>query len=173
MPVKPEFCRPVAIDRAERDGETHIAADAAERAALVRRFRLAGLDRLEATYMLAKEAGGFLARGRIVADLAQACVATGEPVAESIDAPFTLRFLPAGLAAPDAEEVELREEDCDTLFYEGGTIDMGEAAAETLALTMNPWPRARDADEWLAKAGVKREEEMSPFAVLKGLTKKG
>ena len=170
--MTPEFSRPVAIDRVGRAGETRIAADEAERAALVRRFGLAGLDRLEASYTLTREAAGFRARGRIAADLAQSCVATGEPVAETIDAPFTLKFLPADLAAPEAEEVELDEEDCDTIFYEGGAIDMGEAVAQTLALTMNPWPRASDADTKLVEAGVKREEEMSPFAALKGLAKK-
>ena len=88
---------------------------------------------------------------------------TPPTVIEETDSEIVVRKV----GAEDRLDIRLAEVVSDTAH------DMGEAAAETLALTMNPWPRARDADEWLASAGVKREEDMSPFAALKGLGKKG
>lgn len=162
----PEFSRIVLLDQAARAAAgTTITATADERAALARRFRLLSLDRLEADYALIHEAGGYMARGRLRADLAQPCVATGDPVPEHIDTEFAIRFLPEA-SAPDMEEVELDAEDCDTVFYQGESIDMGEAVAETLSLSMAPYPRSPDADAWLRRQGVLSEEQASPFAAL-------
>jgi hypothetical protein len=59
------------------------------------------------------------------------------------------------------------------MFYEGGAIDLGEAAAQTLALSIDPYPRSPAAEAALREAGVKSEEdaraEASPFAALKAL----
>ena len=49
---------------------------------------------------------------------------------------------------------------------------MGEAVAETMALAMEPFPRAPDADAYLKEAGVLSEEQASPFAALLGLKDK-
>jgi uncharacterized metal-binding protein YceD (DUF177 family) len=163
----PEFSRPVRLDQAHGNaaGKT-IAADAAERAALVRRFRLSSLDALEADYRLAEEDGVPVARGQLRATLAQPCVATGEPVAEVIDTPFAIRFLRESDAPADEEEMELDEEDCDSMFFTGEAIDMGEAVAQTLSLSLTPFPRSPDADAYLRAAGVLSEEQASPFAAL-------
>ena len=102
----------------------------------------------------------------------QACVATGAAVPAAIDEPFSLRFVPAGQAA--GEEIELDAEDVDTIDYEGGAIDLGEAVAETLALSLDPFPRAADADAVLREAGVLSEDEVvaGPFAALQALKDK-
>ncbi len=51
----PEFSRPVRAEQIRRmTGDVHIAADADERAALVRRFGLVTLDRLEGDYALSE-----------------------------------------------------------------------------------------------------------------------
>ena len=68
--------------------------------------------------------------------------------------------------------MELAEGELDIVPYEGGAIDLGEAAAQTLVLALDPWPRAPDADVALRAAGVLREGEEGPgnaFAKLKGL----
>ena len=70
---------------------------------------------------------------------------------------------------PKDEETELAEEDCDTAFFSGDSIDIGEAVAETLALALDPFPRAPGADERLRDAGVLDEGETGPFAILKAL----
>jgi uncharacterized metal-binding protein YceD (DUF177 family) len=103
----------------------------------------------------------------------QSCVATGESLPATLDVPFRLRFVPEDDASA-AEEIELSEEDCDTLTYAGGAVDLGEAAAETLALALDPFPRGPDADAALKAAGVVGEDEaeVGPFAALKGLRDK-
>ena len=53
-----------------------------------------------------------------------------------------------------------------TVFYTGGAIDLGEAAAETLALVLDPFPRSPGAQAALREAGVLNEEEAGPFAAL-------
>jgi uncharacterized metal-binding protein YceD (DUF177 family) len=162
--VTPEFSRPLRLDRiGAGDSVSNVVADAGERAAVARRFDLLSLDRLEADYTVRRDAIGVIASGRLRARVVQPCIATGAPVPAAIDTPFTLRFLPEpGEDAPD--EVELDEEDCDTIFYTGAAIDLGEAAAQTLALALDPFPRAPDAEEALREAGVKREDEVASGA---------
>ena len=168
----PEFSRPVQIDTLGHALRTvGIAADAAEREALARRFGLAAIHRLEAEIGLTRDGDEVRAAGLLHAAVTQSCVVSGEPVEAVIDAPFALLFRPESEAST-SDEVELAESDCDMVFYAGASIDVGEAAAETLALSLDPFPRAADAEEALRKAGVKGEAEVGPFAALAGLKEK-
>lgn len=173
-PVAPEFSRPVRIDTlgsAPRD--VAIEADETERPALALRFGLIAVDRLEAQFTLVRSGETVTATGTLRAAVTQSCVASGEPVEASIDVPFAIAFSPEPEGRPGSdEEIELSEAECDIVFYEGAAIDLGEAAAETLALNLDPWPRAPQADDALREAGVKREEEVGPFAALAGLREK-
>jgi uncharacterized metal-binding protein YceD (DUF177 family) len=164
----PEFSRPVRLDTVG-DGARHIAIEAneAERTALARRFGLLGIERLEAQADLRGVAGGVLASGRLRAAVTQACVAGGEPVAAVVDEPFELKFMPEDSVSED--EIELAEGDLDIVGFEGGAIDLGEAAAQTLLLALDPFPRAADADALLRAAGVLDEQDVGPFAALKTL----
>ena len=171
--MTPEFSRPVRIDSLGEGGWTiGVEADTAERAALAKRFGLLALDRLTAVAELRREADIAFAEGRIKAAVVQACVASGEPVPAEIDEPFSLKFVPEAEGA--GEELELDAEDFDTIDYAGSAIDLGEAVAETLALSLNPFPRSPDADAVLKEAGVLSEDEVvtGPFAALKGLKDK-
>lgn len=173
MTGTPEFSRPVRIDQLARHvDQVTITADATEREALAKRFHLLSLDRLEADYALSEENGAIFARGRVRAALAQPCVATGTAVPEQVDTDFLLRFVREGEDAPEGDELELDAEDCDTIGYDGLTIDMGEAVAETVALAMTPYPRSPEADSHLREAGVLSEEQASPFAALLSLKDK-
>jgi uncharacterized metal-binding protein YceD (DUF177 family) len=98
-------------------------------------------------------------------------VVTGDPVAAHIDEPFTLLFMPEPESGGADEEIELGEEDCDTVFYEGAAIDLGSAIADTLALSIDPYPRSAGAEAALKEAGVLTEEQASPFAALAKLRK--
>ena len=53
-----------------------------------------------------------------------------------------------------------------------GAIDLGEVAAETMALALAPFPRGPGADAALKQAGVLSEGEAGPFGALAGLLKK-
>ena len=174
MTVPPEFSRFESLDKLGRSSKpVRIEATAEECAALARRFRLQALDRLAAEYVLAAEGQAVIANGRIEAALTQACVASGAPVPEHLNEPFAIRFEREPVDASPDDEMELSADDCDVIFFSGDRIDMGEAVAETLALSMNPYPRAAEADHLLRQAGVLSEEEAGPFAKLRQLTKKG
>lgn len=169
--VTPEFARPERIDTiGERARTVEIAATAEERAALATRFGLIALEALGAAFELRRTAAGIEARGRVRGRVVQACVVTGDPVPAAIDEPVALRFVPEGDEAP-AEEIEIEAEALDTIGYRGGAIDLGETAAETLALALDPFPRSPGAAQALREAGVLSEEEAAaarnPFAALK------
>ena len=164
----PEFARPRRLDTLG-PGETvaEVEATPAERAALARRFGLVSVERLAASYVLRRDAAGVIATGHVSARVEQACVATGEPCPAVVEEDFGLRFAPEGQAG--AEEVELSGEALDTMFYAGSAIDLGEAAAETMVLALDPFPRSAQAAEALKAAGVRGEEEAGAFGALAGL----
>jgi uncharacterized metal-binding protein YceD (DUF177 family) len=173
---QPEFSRPVRLDTLPGTAKSiTIEADEAERAALARRFDLAGITRLWATLALTRNGEAVTATGHMEAEVTQSCVATGAPLEASIDEDFTILFRPAPADGTPDEEVELSEAECDVVFYDGAALDVGEAVAETLSLSLDPWPRAPGAEDALRAAGVKSEDEAknesSPFAKLAGLKK--
>ncbi len=171
--MTPEFSRPFRLD--ELGGAPRavsITATEAERAALADRFALIALDRLEATAELVRDGDVVIAKGDLHGSVVQACVASGEPVPATIAEAFTLRFVPQRAVDDPDEEMELGQEDLDEIFYENNAVDLGEAAAQTLALALDPFPRAPDADEKLREAGVVGEEDAGPFAALKALRDK-
>lgn len=170
--LTPEFSRPFAIDSIGTAARAvTIEANEAERAALATRFGFAAIDRLAAEARLVTKSGMIVADGRVTASVIQSCVVTGEPLPAEVVEDFSLRFLSEADAAGE-EEIELAAEDCDTVFYGGDTIDLGEAVAETVALALDPFPRAPGADEALRAAGVISEAEAGPFGALKGLKDK-
>ncbi len=165
-----EFSRTVRADTIGAEPKRlHVAAEEAERAALAKRFALVSLDRLEADVEVSRGAD-IVARGRVRATAAQSCVATGEPVTAVIDEDFTVYFRPP--PAGGEEEVELGEDEMDVIFTEAGQVDVGEAVAQTLALHLDPYPRAPGADAALKTAGVKDESEAGPFGALAELKDK-
>jgi uncharacterized metal-binding protein YceD (DUF177 family) len=163
------FAHRLRLDQV-RDGERlDLVADEQERRSIAARLGLGALDRLEGHVTLSRTGPVIRADGRIVAALEQSCVVTGEAVAEHIDEPFTLLFMPEPKGDGRDEEIELGEEDCDVVFYEGGEIDLGSAIADTLALSIDPYPRSASADAALKEAGILSEEQAGPFAALAAL----
>lgn len=169
MSGAPEFSRRFALaDIGATPKHVSLAADAAECAALARRFGLASLELLSAEAELAAVNNAIEARGIMSARLTQGCVVTGQPLAATIEEPFRIRFETLDMRV-DEEEFELSADDCDVMEHDGQAIDLGEAVAQTLGLAIDPFPRARDADEALKAAGILGEGDAGPFARLKGL----
>jgi len=163
------FAHQLRLDRI-RDGERlDLIADAVERRSIADRFGLQSLDRLEAHAVLTKKGEVVRAEGRLGASLSQSCVVTGDPVAAHIDEPFKLVFTPPPKEGSAEEEVELGGADLDVVFHDGAVIDLGDAIADTLALSINPYPRSAAADAALKEAGVMTEAQASPFAALANL----
>lgn len=160
----PEFSRPF---RAHEVGgltrQQMIEAGGDERDALAARFGLIGLDRLTAAFELRREAAGIRVTGQVHAGGDQACVATAEPVPFLITDTVNLLLTES---RPEGDEIELADSDLDTEPLDGDVIDLGEIAAQALALALDPYPRRA------ARApGVLTEEQArlatSPFAMLK------
>jgi uncharacterized metal-binding protein YceD (DUF177 family) len=169
----PEFSRPVRVDTIGAEPRRlEIEARAEEAAALARRFGLVEIRRLAADLRLSRKGMEARADGRLKAEVVQSCVATAAPIEARLDEPFEILFRPLPDAARAEDEVELNETDMDVVFYEGASIDLGEAVAETLSLALDPYPRAPDAGEALKAAGVKSEEEAGPFGALAALRDK-
>lgn len=164
----PEFSRPERIDTIGAGARSvTITATAAERAALAQRFALVAIDRLEATFGIRRDLAGILAEGRVQAAVVQACSVTDEPLAVVVDERVALRFVAEADASE--EELELEADALDTIPYDGAAVDLGEAAAETMALALDPFPRGPGAAAALRAAGVLSEEEAKPAGALAGL----
>jgi uncharacterized metal-binding protein YceD (DUF177 family) len=165
------FAHQLRLDQI-RDGERlDLVADEAERASIAKRLGLLSLDRVQAHVTLSRTGDAVRAEGRLVAAVGQSCVVTGDRVAGHVDEPFAILFTPEPpVSAPD-EEIELGESDCDVVFYDGAMIDLGTAIADTLALSLDPYPRVAGADSALHEAGILTEEQAGPFAILAKLKK--
>jgi uncharacterized metal-binding protein YceD (DUF177 family) len=176
----PELSRVVRLsDVGSAPRPERIEARPAERAALVDRFGLAALDRLEADMSVRREAVGVRVQGRVRAAGAQVCVVSAEPVPFDIDEPVDLLFAQHASPARPDEEVELSETDLDVLPLEGEAIDLGEAAAQSFGLALDPYPRCSEEVLADARKRLLTEEQAeaqaaadkaarNPFRVLKG-----
>lgn len=156
MPQKPEpapeFSRPIPRERLDGQVITEeISATPQERAALARRFRLAGLDLLRATAIIEPaegadgKAGLLRLSGHLSAEVRQACVVSLAPVARRVEEDFTLLYSLEPGPTPGAEAVEVvvdpeAEEPPEPLGP--GGLDLGEAVAQQLAGALDPYPRA-------------------------------
>jgi len=167
----PEFSR---LERADTIGEgertVRIAADEGERAALARRFDLKSVETLDAEFHLRRDTAGIVARGHVQGMVVQACVVTDDAIPVTIDESVALRFVVDDVAGDG--EIELDEEALDTMLYDGAALDLGEAAAETMALALDPYPRGPNAAAALRAAGVISEDEAKPLGAFAGLKAK-
>jgi hypothetical protein len=162
MAVAPEFSRPVTVATIRPGGETlTLSPTEAEAAALARRLGVEAVRGLVAEVTVkARGKGVVSARGRLRARLDRLCVVSLAPLEEAIDERFTVLFRPEAEAEAAAEadsgadrgpgkvaaaEVALDAEADDEEPYAGGVIDIGEHVAQTLALVLDPWPRAEGA----------------------------
>jgi uncharacterized metal-binding protein YceD (DUF177 family) len=164
-----EFSHVVKLDEiGAGEASIKIFADTHAKAGLAVRFDLTALDELTADIALSRDAKGVLATGRFHAALTQYCVATGDPVPTVLDEPMTIRFVREPVVGANSE-IELEADDCDTMFYDGQSVDLGEAVAQSLGLALDPYPRSPGAQERLKAAGVKAEDDVAPFGALAGI----
>ena len=143
---------------------------------LATRFDWLALDALSATLSLnpapAPHVGGWLLSGDVTGDVTRACVASGAPVREKRRVSVQLLLLPQEQQLVAEEDFELDAAALDTLYFGGGRFDVADMAAESFALALNPWPRAKGADAFLREKGVLGEEEAGSFGALAALRDK-
>ncbi len=157
-----------------------LEANESDREALVERFALVALDRLTADLSIQHKGkdNGILIKGKIQANLVQRCIVSLADVPEDVEASFELLLVDPDMAARmDEEESYLDPEAPEYDALEGDIIDVGDIVAQTLSITMEPYPRAEDA---VAKAPKNpnisiNEPELgkpNPFSVLSKLSDK-
>lgn len=180
--ITPEFSRPIALDRVGLKERTYeIEASEAECAALAERLGVLAVKNFAAAIRLRLTGGGKIVRlsGRIKAELRQTCVVTLEPMDLAVEEEFSRLY--SVEAADEMSEVVIEVDEDVPDPVEDGQIDMGEAAAEHLALAMDPFPRSPGAaftpppEEPPGSTRTRSEqpeEKPSPFAALAGLGKK-
>jgi uncharacterized metal-binding protein YceD (DUF177 family) len=163
-----EFSR--VIDRRHISGQPlELKADEAERRALAKRFGLVSIDQLSARLQLESEADVVAVQGRLAARIVQSCAISGEDLQVTVDEPLAFRFVPQ--AEITEEEIELEEQDLDEIGYTGHTFDLGEAVAQTLALSIDPYATGPQADRARKEAGITDEAASGAFAALAALRK--
>lgn len=152
--------------------ERRIAANPEERAALAKRFDLIGIDRLEASFSLKRAGTGVIhVSGAVEAEVTQACVITLAPVPAKIAESFSADFADEDRRRPADEELAFDADDPPEPIR-NGHIDLGELAAEQLALALDPYPRAPGAAipaQFTPDDAVEEIEEqpVNPFSILK------
>ena len=160
--MTPEFPYPVSLDRIGPQGLTlSIEATPAECAALAVRMKLPAVHTLSCVFHLIREGrDNVLGRGHLRARITQTCVVSLEDFEAPLEETFQVRFVPSGEESDDIDP-----EADDEIPFEGNFIDLGEAAAEQLALALDPYPRMPGA----TLADPDAEAERHPFAALAGL----
>ncbi|MER2519196.1 MAG: YceD family protein [Bdellovibrionales bacterium] len=138
-----EFSRPLPVDKITTSGvEQEVEAKSNERLKLAERFGLIEVKELRATLRAELIEGGrtVAVTGTMLAEVVQRCVVSLDPIPASleqdIDTHFAVYPLPASDSAvisdPDLDDIEA---------VENGTIDLGELAAQTMGIALDPYPR--------------------------------
>ena len=162
--MSPEFSRPVSLDRIGVTGlDCTVTAKPDECAALALRMALPAIASLICRFHLQPAPGGGVAAvGILTASVTQTCVVTLDEFPAKVAEHFTIRFVPAGL-----ESVDDDPDSVDEIPFTGTTLDLGEAAAEQLALALPPYPRKPGIDDPAADvAETAPATPENPFAKL-------
>lgn len=166
----------IRIDHLPATGrELTVTPTAEEREELSGFLELTSIDDMKVDLTAVPFRGGIRVQGRLQAQITQPSVVSLEPVAQRIDEPIDRIFLPGAggdtqRAGPGGEVfVDLEEDDLPDPL-EGPEADLTDLVIETLALAIDPYPRAEG--ESLDELGINSEDAPeSPFSALRALSK--
>jgi len=164
----------VRLDNLPPEGRTiKVGLDPANLPAIAELLKVTAVSGVGGTLKAVRFRGGIRVEGQVQATIVQPCVVTLEPVTQAIDEPYDRIFLPASQVPrrePVAGAEVLVDLDQDELpdHFEGSDVDLTDSVLETIALAIDPYPRAPGASlDDLGADLLDREE--SPFASLKTL----
>jgi len=170
----PVLSRPLKVDDIRDGTGGDIATTDAELAAIAGMLDLVALKRLVLSYRVDRVGSSRLRlTGQLQADVTQTCVVTLEPVEAQIDVPVAIEFWPAA-------RVEELERSAEETGGEGlldwpeavvdGRIDLGPVVYETLATSLDPYPKRPDASfDRLQNVAAPADGKSGPFAALAAL----
>ncbi len=156
-----ELHRPVPLERIGPVGLTvTVEATPGECQALTTRLAIPAVANLLCRFALHRADGSTIeADALLQARVTRTCVVSLEDFETEIVEAFTLRFVPAGSETDDPDP-----ESPDEIPYVGDKIDLGDAAAEQLALALDPFPRAENAT--LPETPAEGDGDLNPFSAL-------
>jgi uncharacterized metal-binding protein YceD (DUF177 family) len=156
-----EFSRPIEVARVSPLGSHEkISADVKECEALARRLNLPAVHAVDAHLVLKPwRGGGIKVTGQVTADIDQQSVVSLEAFRSTVNFDVARYFL----AHVEGEEDGERDVDLIT----GGVIDIGEVAAESLALELDPYPRKPGEEFHMSTEDGTPQASITPFDKLK------
>lgn len=182
------FVKNLKVDRLGQKPLTFsFKANVDQRAEVAERLGIVGVNLLDVYGDIHRKAGQkFLElTAEVKAIAVQSCVVSLAPVEQEIDVTFSLcyTFDKEDTFLDEAEYVVDMEEDDLPELIEDGQVDVVSAVCEQIALSLDPYPRAVEADnsdgaKYLQQSGEKSEAEgeeqevYKPFANLKDLLNK-
>ncbi len=169
----PIFDAVVRIDKIPATGRSiAVDADEAARQAIAEDMNILSVERFVANLTVSPLRGGLRALGRLEASVTQASIVSFEPVPQAISEPIDRVFLPApkhGQGPTPGSETYIDLEDDDFPDHiDGPEVDLSALLLETLALALDPYPRA-DGESLDAMGLDKDGAEEHPFARLAAL----
>jgi hypothetical protein len=155
-----EFSRPFEIARLPNSGSHEkLEATAEERGELAKRMQVPAVHALYGKLLVKPwRGGGVKVTGDMSADIEHVSVISLEAFTQRYDIPVERYFSPASHATP--------EEDDDMIdVIEGGSLDLGELLAETLALELDQYPR-KPGETFASGEEPQPEKAPNPFSSL-------
>jgi uncharacterized metal-binding protein YceD (DUF177 family) len=160
-----EIPRPYPITRIGNGARFVVEAKPDECRKLAARMGICAIQSLSCRFDLRRGPNDRVdATGLLRARVRQTCVVSLDPFDADLVEAFSLRFVPEG---QESEQVDIESDD--EIPYLGGILDLGEAAAEQLALALDPFPRKPGA-EMIVNLDL---SETGPFAGLAKLRPHG
>ncbi len=171
----PEFSQILNVQTlGEKPKLLHLVADKAARDALAERFALLSIEALAADLTVQRIGGGTLigVRGRVAASITQSCIVSSAPVAAQIGEIIDENF---GPPVETPAEIEISMDDIDPPEpIIDDLIDLGELVAQYLGVSVNPYPKAADAEipaQYQDEIDDVPERVKNPFEALSALKK--
>ena len=149
-------------------------ATEAECAAIAGLLELTACRSLSATVAVRpRGAGRYWAKGRLLAVVDQACVATLDPISSSVNQPFEGEFCPASELEPAGPHDPAFDPDGEDepIAIVDDQVDIGQLVFEHLALAIDPFPRTADTGDITLEKGPQGAppidaQKPNPFAAL-------
>jgi hypothetical protein len=171
---RPALARPVKVDEI-RDGTSgSIETTEAEREAVANMLDLEELAALALAYRFDHIGGGRIRlTGMLHANVTQACVLSLEPLERGLEVPVEVEFWPEALIAPS--EASAADSGGSGLLdwpeaIVDGKIDLGPVVYDSLATSLDPYPKREGASfEWSSEGGEGEGAGAGPFSALAAL----
>ena len=168
--LAPEYSVDVDLTSLGRAGKLfRLAANEDECRKIAARLGVISIEKLEGEMRLTATKTDINATGVVQASLMRECVASLEPMPETIDENFEISFVRQAPADPGAAD-EKSEDWILPEVHEGDMFDVGELLVQQLSLAMAPFPRKPGAISLAEQYG--QSGRVSPFSDLQAILEK-